>query len=251
MRVETVPTSRELEHDLGIQMLTLYRQSVFGKVAKAEIDLKVFATMVRLVLREDTSLWDGDRFRWLRVEPTHLRRLSVELRTTETRIASFVEQCALAEGAENLEGPAAIAEIQRLVERYRQDRADLKEGRVRLFIPNRYTKRAIEAFLSSNGAIPETSFHRDHLVIRVGDLLLAAATFREADTAAFLKEVARQASDKANQGDMQAFEQALNARSPLDQAMQLGKALLTQVVDQSTGAAVATLLGIIVSALTS
>ena len=107
--IASVPAVSELEHRLGKQILDLYRQSIFGKVAKAEIDLKVFAALVRLALREDSALWAGERFLWLRVEPAHLRRLSIELRTPETRIASLVEQCALAEGAETLEGPEAIA----------------------------------------------------------------------------------------------------------------------------------------------
>jgi len=240
-----VPTQGALEHALGTQILDLYRQTIFGKAAKVEIDLKVFATLVRIAFREQPSLWEAERFLWLRIEPVHLRRLSIELRITETRVASLVEQCALSEGAENLAGATAIAEIQGLVKRYRQDTSDLKEGRLRLFIPNRYTRRAIEAFLSSNGAIPDTSFHRDHLVIRLGDLLLASAGTSEQERSQFLQEIAERASAEMDQDALRQFEQALGAKSLSDRALQLGKALTARLVDQSTGAAVAGLLGLI------
>ena len=240
-----VPSQTELEYALGVQILGLYRQTIFGKTTKAEIDLKVFATVVRIAFRDEPALWGGEHFLWFRIEPVHLRRLSIELRITETRIASLLEQCALAEGGETLEGVAAISEIQRLAERYRQDRSDLKEGRLRLFIPNRYTRRAIEAFLSSNGAIPDTSFHRDHLVIRLGDLLLASARTADQEPSEFLRELAERAAAETDQDALKDFEQALNAKSVGERAMQLGKALTGRLVDHATGAAVGGLLGLI------
>jgi hypothetical protein len=239
-----------LEHALGCQILDLYRQTIFGKTTKAEIDLKVFAALVRIAFRKEPTLWERERFLWLRIEPVHLRKLSIELRITEMRVVGLVEQCALAEGAENLEGAAAIAEIQGLAKRYRQEKTDLNEGRLRLFIPNRYTRKAIEAFLSSNGAIPETSFHRDHLVIRLGDLLLAAVGTAEQESSKFLQELAERAAAEMGQDTLRAFEQALGAQSVSDRAQQLGKALTERLVDHATGAAVAGLLGLIGGILT-
>ena len=229
----------------GLRFWIFIVKRILARQQKSEIDLKVFATLVRIAFREQPFLWEAERFLWLRIEPVHLRRLSIELRITETRVASLVEQCALSEGAENLAGATAIAEIQGLAKRYRQDTSDLKEGRLRLFIPNRYTRRAIEAFLSSNGAIPDTSFHRDHLVIRLGDLLLASAGTSEQERSQFLQEIAERASAEMDQDALRQFEQALGAKSLSDRALQLGKALTARLVDQSTGAAVAGMLGLI------
>src|SRR5699024_10649761 len=40
----------------------------------------------------------------------------------------------------------------------------------RFYIPNKFTRSAIESLLARGGGIPETSFHKSHLVIRFQDL---------------------------------------------------------------------------------
>lgn len=227
-------TQADLTHRLGEDMLSLYGQSIFGKVTKAEIDLKVFAVRARILFLADASLWSGEYFLWLRMEPGHLRRLSIELRITETRVASLVEQCALSEGAEELDTQAALAEIQRLALRYRQEKVDLHAGRIRLFIPNRVTRRAIEAFLSANGAIPETSFHRDHLVIRAGDLIMASCAHLGMDSDALLGQLVDRIKSEKAITPFAAFEQSLSAKSASERALEVGKALVSKVEDHTS-----------------
>jgi len=244
----SIPSGDHLERRLGRSLLDLYRQSMFGKASKPEIDLLVFATLARLSFRDVQSLWDADRFLWMRIEPAHLRRLSLELRITENRVSSLLEQAALLEGAESLEGSAAIAEIQHLASRYRQEASDLREGRLRLFIPNRYTRRAIEAFLSSNGAIPETSFHRDHLVIRVGDLLQVAAGETEEDAQTFLTKVVAMIADEDDQF-LSELKATIDRKSGFERVKDLGKALTNRTLDHAHGLTVAGILGAVATAL--
>ncbi len=83
---------------------------------------------------------------WLRVSPFHIRHLSLNMLIPKSRVASRLEQCVLAEGATELSSLAALSEIKLLAEKYRQDTKDLQEGRIRLYIPNRFTRRAIAGF---------------------------------------------------------------------------------------------------------
>lgn len=247
--VQSTLTQSDLTHRLGEDLLDLYGQSIFGKVTKAEVDLQIFATRARTLFLADASLWSGEHFLWLRMEPSHLRRLSIALRITETRIASLVEQCALAEGAEELDTPAALAKIQRLALRYRQEKEDFHAGRIRLFIPNRVTRRAIEAFLSANGAIPETSFHRDHLVIRVGDLIMGSCAHAGLDSDALLWQLVDRIKAEKADASFEAFEQSLPAKTPAERALEIGKALVSKVADHAGDAGLTALFGMLAGLL--
>lgn len=80
-----------------------------------------------------------------------------------------------------------------------------------------------------------SNLHRDHLVILVGDPLLASASFAKAEAAVFLTAVAAQAAKESSNQEMADISKALNATSVADKAMLLGKALTVRLVDQATG----------------
>lgn len=183
---------------LGEKIIEEYLSGVFGKVSKQEIDLMVFGTVARQLLLDDADLWEKDQFFWIRITPSHIRKLSLHLRIPETRVSSLVENCALFEGAEDLPLIRAIDEIERLTKKFNQDPNDLRAGKLRLFVPNKFTRRAIESFLLKSGGIPETSFHSDHLVIRLSDLLLAVGETNGIEIESLIRNISEKAYIETN-----------------------------------------------------
>ncbi len=51
---------------------------------------------------------------------------------------------------------------------------DVKDGYISLCIPNKITRRAIEAFLASGMGVPDTSFNKNILKIRLIDIMMAS-----------------------------------------------------------------------------
>lgn len=222
-----------VEWQLGRNLVDLYQQTPFGKVAKSEVEWRVFAAYSRIVFEKDPKLWKDGRFIWIRLEPSHLRKLSLDLRISELRVASAVEQCALAEGAEELSTAEALNEIERLANLHHQDSKDLEAGKIRLFIPNRVVRKAIGAFLSRNGAIPDTSFNRDHLVIRIADLLIAASGNSEADFDGRMEYLLDQLvkQGRTERRKVESFSEKQASKSLMDKALALSKWVAPVLVD--------------------
>jgi len=159
--------------EIGEQVHALYGRGPFGRVLKTEIDGVLF----RAYARHQHRLKPGtEEFRWHHLGPQDVRDLSIRLRITESRVEALLEQAALADGIRDIDTTEIIAIIQKLASKTHQDKKDLEEAKLRLFITNRVLRSYIEAFLLQGGGIPETSFHRGHLVIRIGDLLLTTNT---------------------------------------------------------------------------
>jgi ribosomal protein L20A (L18A) len=172
--------NNKIAAELGTSILNLYRRSIFGKASKLEIDLEVFAALLKIYLRERagyTEAYDEEKdvVRWYYLNSQEIRDLSLRLRLTETRIISYIEQCALSMNLHDLNKERAIELFSELASKTNLNRSEVKEGKISLYIPNRLTRRAIEAFLAKNGGIPDTSFKNDILVVRIIDILAAIA----------------------------------------------------------------------------
>ncbi len=139
---------------LGQQLLALYGTTAFGNVPKRQIDLMVFSFLARQIVQGARA---QVAFRWHKLTPADLRQISIRLRIPESRVASLVEQAALNEDAANLTAEAALDEIAALASGFRQDKKDLDEGRIGLFVPNQVVRKAIEAFLIAGGEYREKS----------------------------------------------------------------------------------------------
>ena len=135
----------------------------------------------------------------------------------------------MADGINDL-GTAEIVEIiQDLATKTHQAKKDLEEAKLRLFITNRVLRSYIEAFLLQGGGIPETSFHRGHLVIRIGDLLLAASGQGE-DIEKFLATVAKACKSHNRILAKAEFSEALNQKTPGEVAGQAAKVIMNKVL---------------------
>ena len=142
-------------------MHALYSRGPFCSVLKTEIDGSLFRAYARHQHRLKRRT---EEFRWHHLGPQYVRDLSIRLRINESRVETLVEQAALADGLNDL-GPAEIiAIIQDLATKTHQDKKELEDAKLRLFVTNRVLRSYIEAFLLQGGGIPETSFHRGHLV---------------------------------------------------------------------------------------
>ncbi|MBV2350347.1 hypothetical protein KUL97_01345 [Synechococcus sp. HK05] len=163
---------REIEQELASSVLRAYTRSIFGKVAKAELDLPAFSAVVKLEFLSSSDLWRSDgSFNWMRLDVSHISSLSFALSLTPARIVSSIQQCALLERSAELSPKLVLDEMNYLLGRSQQNPKDLTQGILRLYVPNRLTRQSLECFLASKGGTPDASFHRDHLLIPFGDLL--------------------------------------------------------------------------------
>jgi hypothetical protein len=148
----------------------LYTRSGFGKVLKAEIDAVVFH---HILLRElkaiEPSLVSSDgAIDYLRVNKSHIYQLAQRLKTKETQILSLLENDALGHGG----GSKALrTTLLELFKRALDKRECLKNGSLRLYVPNPVLRKEIEnkAFLT-NGEV-DFSFNKDLMVIPLYDFL--------------------------------------------------------------------------------
>ena len=185
----------------------------------------------------------------MRIAPADIRTLSLRLRVPETRISNLVEQCALFEGAEELSLESAVAELSRLASAYNQDPKDLNEGKLRLFIPNRFARRTVEAFLLKSGGIPETSFHSDHLVIRLADLLRAVSAVGGLETLSLLRRIVSEARNEQDNDQLRSLTAELqNPMTP--ELLKSASATITKTILQAgANTSVGTLLQWVLSAV--
>lgn len=227
--------------EIGEQVHALYSRGPFGRVLKIEIDGILFRAYARHQHRLKRIAED---FRWYHLGPQDVRELSVRLRITETRVETLLEQAALADGIRDLEATEIIAIIQNLANQVNQEKEDLVEAKLRLFVSNRVLRSYIEAFLLQAGGIPETSFHRGHLVIRIGDLLLAASG-QGNDMRKFLTTVAKACKSHDRSIAKNEFAESLNQKTPNEVASQAAKVIISKVLGDGGGDLMKDLFGVV------
>jgi hypothetical protein len=149
-----------------------------------------------------------------------VRELSIRLRITERRVETLLEQVALVDGIGDFGAAQLIAIIQELATKTLQDKKDLEEAKLPLFVTNRVLRSYIEDFLLRAGGIPETSSHRGYLVIRIGNLLLAAIG-RGHDVEQFLSVVVKACQSQNRLLTVTEYTTVLHERTPSEVAGKL------------------------------
>ena len=233
--------------EIGEQVHALYSRGPFGRVLKTEIDGILFRAFARHQHRLKRRT---EEFRWHHLGPQDVRDLSIRLRITERRVETLLEQAALSDGIRDLGTTETIAIIQDLANKTHQDKRDLEEAKLRLFVTNRVLRSYIEAFLLQGGGIPETSFHRGHLVIRIGDLLLAASG-QSHDMEKFLATVAKACKSHNRSLEKTEFSEALNQKTPSEVAGQAAKVIINKVLGDGGADLMKDLFGLISATCTS
>jgi hypothetical protein len=213
---------------LGRELHSLYQRSAFGQVSKREIDLLVFSHLAKQFLQKKQKA--DQRLGFLfSLTAKDTRQLSLFLRITEKRVLTLMEEAALVEGAADATPSEILDLLQQNLSSSRQTSADLQEGRLRCYIPNKVVRAALEGFLAAGGGVPDTSFHRGQLVIRYADLLTAFAGPKKLS---FLKDVAHQAraDNKIKQVDL---DRILQQPSSEQMAVAMAKTLLSALIGPS------------------
>ena len=220
----------EIKEQLGEKLLALYERAPFGTVPKKEIDLLVFDALAR-------DLFQSKCMGWWSLGPAEVRELSLRLKVSESRIEALVEQVALHQSVADVERAELLNKIRGLALETRQDKKDIADGKIRLYVSNRLLRSAIEGLLLGGGGMPETSFNRGQLVIRLGDLLIAYANGGGED---FLERIADKARESSNAEDVKKIEAALNKKSLRERATDIGGILLNRALgkgaDEALGA---------------
>ena len=158
--------NRTYEQDLGARLWDLYTRAEFGKVSKSEIDTLVFHYALLGNLGRP-FLEPAGRIRYFSIGKTEIRRLSLLLKMTESRVGSLIEKDFLLYGADEKVEEFLLA----LVNATTITSGLLKAGKIRFLVPNPVARTAIEERIAAVGGIPDASFNREVLVLEIYDFL--------------------------------------------------------------------------------
>jgi len=156
---------------LGQRIFDVYQKTLFGKVSKTEIDLIVFEALVFELFKNREELIIVDRVNWLWLTSSDIRFISIKLQITETRVGTLLEQCALYQSRDEISNDSIFNLLRYNIGRIRQNQRTLEDGKIQIYLPNKYAKNALESLLVNRGGIPESSFNKGILVIRLIDLV--------------------------------------------------------------------------------
>lgn len=156
---------------LGQRIFDVYQKTLFGKVSKTEIDLIVFEALVFELFKNREELIIVDRVNWLWLTSSDIRFISIKLKITETRVGTLLEQCALYQSRDEISNDSIFNLLRYNIGRIRQNQRTLEDGKIQIYLPNKYAKNALESLLVNRGGIPESSFNKGILVIRLIDLV--------------------------------------------------------------------------------
>jgi hypothetical protein len=159
---------------LGQQLLDAYQHGLFGKVSKPEIDIMVFGCAVKILLSDHERVWNSTgQINWLRLGAGELIRIGTQLKLTKARVQSLVEQAYALDRDSELSVQEVIAELLALLQSSENIADHGQPGVIRIQVPNRATRHALEGFFVASGRIVDGSFNRDLLVLRTSDVLSA------------------------------------------------------------------------------
>jgi len=213
----------DIEKELGKKILQIYNRTIFGKLSKVEIDLTVFGMLVKETFKNDPSIYADQNFNWFRIDSRHIRQLSFKFQITERRVSTLLEQSALLDVKHKENDKFLIKEIVFLIGKYQQEKTDINEGKLRLYIPNNITKTAIESFLSEHNGIPDTSYSQKILTIRLVDLLACFSGHKPVD---LLLDIAKKSNQDSKTKEMTAILNQANSKTAKEKLMIMASSTL-------------------------
>lgn len=172
--VNKIMKSELFARQLGQQLLDAYQHGLFGKVSKPEIDIMVFSCAVKILLSDHERVWNSNgQINWLRLGASELIRIGSQLKLTKARVQSLVEQAYALDRDSELSPQEVIEELLALLQSSESIADHGQPGVIRLQVPNRATRLALEGFFVASGGIVDGSFNRDLLVLRTSEVLSA------------------------------------------------------------------------------
>ena len=167
-------TRKQITYQLGQQLLDTYCHILFGKVSKKEIDVMVFSVAVKCLFCDNSEFWEQDHsMRWLLLGGGELIKISTHLKLTKARVQTLVEQAYALERKQELTRQDVIDELLALLKRSKASDDLNAAGVIRLQVPNRATRIALEDFFVALGSIVDGSFNSDLLVLSTAEILAA------------------------------------------------------------------------------
>lgn len=143
---------------LGQQRLDAYQHGLFCKVSKPGIDIMVFACAVKILLSNHGRAWNSNgQINWLQLGASELIRIGVQLKLTKARVQSLVEQAYALDRDSELTPQGVITELLALLQSSERIADHGQPGVIRLKVPNRATRLALEGFFVASGGIDDGS----------------------------------------------------------------------------------------------
>jgi hypothetical protein len=103
-----------------------------------------------------------------------------------------------------------LEEILYLIGKFHQEKKDINEGKLRLYIPNNITKTAIEAFLEKHNGLPDASFSQKIMTVRFIDLL---SCFQEKDPIDLLLDISKKSNQDSKAEEITAILNEVNSKT--------------------------------------
>lgn len=206
------------EKELGTRIFDIYKRTIFGKVSKVEIDLIVFSFLVKKTFNDISDIYSEGSFNWFRVSPSHIRQLSLQLQIPESRVSSLLEQAALLELNTEDSDSQISSEIIHLLKSTRQTSKDIKDGKIKLYVPNKVTRAAITSYLAKNNSVPDLSFSQNVMTIRLVDLI---SDYLGDDIIKVLEERASKANENDKKTEIRKIIKAAEKLNGLEQSQAL------------------------------
>lgn len=146
-------------------ILGYYTRNGFGRVLKAEIDNAVFHYYI--LENIDKKYIDNGNIKYFNIDKSEIYRLSMKMRMTENRFKRFLEE-------DFFQHRESVREKRFLLEMVNSTsikKNGLKEGKIRLLIPNPVVKKYLEERIYSIGSVIEYGQNREIIFIEIYDFL--------------------------------------------------------------------------------
>jgi translation elongation factor EF-G len=145
------------------------------------------------------------------------------LQITEARVSNLLEQAAMLELREDQSNLLIADEVLFMLQNTRQSLKDIREGKIRLYIPNKVTKAAVTAYLAKNKSIPDLSFSQNVMTVRLIDLLPENSSDKLIKA---LEKLASEANSLEISKELESVVKKANAKSGLEKIQHVATASL-------------------------
>lgn len=170
----------KLKKSITEDIFKSYTRQGFGKLLKSEIDLIMFDFSLKLIFaKSKPEYFEKDELNYFLLNKQDIYNLSKELKITETKVKSYIEQTGLVKSLISNE-ELALQSFKALFQKQTQDQELMRNGKLRCYIPNKLLKSFIESKIDMSGSIPNYSFNNDILIF---DFFIIFTIFGTSDEA--------------------------------------------------------------------
>ena len=163
--------------ELGEAILRLYTRGTYGRVLKSEIDSTVFHFYLLGNLKQEFA--EGGKVRYFHIDKSEIYRLSLRMRMTEDRFKKLLEEDYFL----NQTDVDVRGFLQDKVNAASIRKDGLKEGRLRLVLPNPVVRKYVEERMYSVGSAVEYGQNREIAYLEIYEFLRMIGVHEDAEDA--------------------------------------------------------------------